>query len=153
MKTTSLNQILKQPIPMGQASASPFTEGKIKREFSEQFPSVPKAELTELALNALKAVYPKVCPKCGNTMDNDAVSDEALIACGHCRHKESRLSHTPLQNFKLPLWLVGNVLHSDYKRSEPVTAEEISKAVGCDVRIARKLRDRVTRIYQDAQSA
>ncbi|MGJ4788199.1 transposase [Leptospira koniambonensis] len=98
-------------------------------------------ERTEFFLDTF---YPKFCPVCNIQLRKKAGLRTYLIRCEKCHHQASRLSYTPLHQFKLPLWIFSYILEEAYLRSPKVlTSKEIQRKVGVSYKTALLLKRRI----------
>ncbi len=68
---------------------------------------------TNITKKVLNEFYPKHCPDCNDhpVLSKEISTRPDVIRCGVCRYQCSRLSYTPLNHFKLPLWMFGYIFY------------------------------------------
>lgn len=92
----------------------------------------------------LDTFYPKFCPECKIQLRKRVGLRTYLIRCEQCHRQASRLSYTPLHQFKLPLWTFSYVLEEAYLRSPKVlTSAEIQRKLGISYKAALLLKRRI----------
>ena len=101
-------------------------------------------QYSQLALELLDNLYPKKCPKCGIKLTKTISTRTHVIRCEKCRYQGSRLKGTPLQNFKLPLWVFGWALQESRERyPKVITATEIERRIGVAKNTATLIKRRL----------
>ncbi|WP_373880510.1 transposase [Leptospira sp. id769339] len=109
-------------------------------------PALNTPYFTHITKKILTDFYPKKCPspECNSRiLDKEISTRPDLIRCPQCRYLTSRLSHTPLHHFKLPIWMFGYVLYESLiQYPKVVTATELSKKLRIGYNAASLLKRR-----------
>ena len=97
---------------------------------------------TNLTDQLLDQFYPKFC--CKEKLTALDGKRTTVLRCPHCHKQQTRLSGTPLHQFKLPRWMFSYLLkESQLQYPKVITTVEISKRVGVSKPTARMLKRRL----------
>ncbi|WP_425529057.1 transposase, partial [Leptospira kmetyi] len=106
---------------------------------------------TKITKKILNEFYPKHCPHCDDQVLTKEISTRPdVIRCEICRYQCSRLSYTPLNHFKLPLWMFGFVFHESLIQYPKVlTSSEIARKLRISYKAASLLKRRFQLLCSD----
>ncbi|MCE9598677.1 MAG: transposase [Spirochaetia bacterium] len=119
-----------------------------RREIARQ--AINPEYFQRVAESFMDSLYPCVCKKCGVVCSGRVRNRVARARCPQCHQQRSRFGHTPLRNFKLPLWTFGWAVEESLIRHPKVlTATEIQKRVGISYPSALLLKRRIQLLASD----
>ncbi|MCG6195128.1 transposase [Leptospira sp. FAT2] len=106
---------------------------------------------TNITKKVLNEFYPKHCPNCNDQFLTKEISTRPdVIRCEVCRYQCSRLSYTPLNHFKLPLWMFGFVFYESLIQYPKVlTSTEIARKLKISYKAASLLKRRFQLLCSD----
>ncbi|WP_367899067.1 transposase [Leptospira sp. WS58.C1] len=127
----------KRNLDSGKRSSS-----KTSSKFKHAGINIPFFE--QITKKILNDFYKKFCPHCEDQiLDKEISTRPDVIRCRVCHYQTSRLSSTPLQQFKLPLWMFGYVFHESFiQHPKVLTSTEITKRLGISYKAALLLKRR-----------
>ncbi|WP_404820671.1 transposase [Leptospira yasudae] len=105
---------------------------------------------TRITKKILNEFYPKHCPHCDQILTKEISTRPDVIRCEVCRYQCSRLSYTPLNHFKLPLWMFGFVFYESLIQYPKVlTPSEMSRKLRISYKAASLLKRRFQLLCSD----
>nr|WP_232371744.1 transposase [Leptospira ainazelensis] len=106
---------------------------------------------TKITKKILNDFYPKHCPHCDDQILTKEISTRPdVIRCKICRYQCSRLSYTPLNHFKLPLYMFGFVFYESLiQYPKVITSSEISRKLKISYKAASLLKRRFQLLCSD----
>ncbi|EMM75047.1 hypothetical protein LEP1GSC040_0620 [Leptospira santarosai str. 2000030832] len=107
---------------------------------------------TNITKKVLNEFYPKHCPNCNDhpVFSKEISTRPDVIRCEICRYQCSRLSYTPLNHFKLPLWMFGFVFYEALiQHPKVLTSTEIARRLKISYKAAALLKRRFQLLCSD----
>lgn len=93
--------------------------------------------------DVLSRLYPTLC-ECGSICNRPMPSRPYTVRCPNCRKQNSKLSHTPFRNLRIPQWMAGYALEESVQRHpQVVTASELCRRLQINYRTALLLKRRI----------